>query len=201
MHPADHDPQPRPSGQQAGLPSRLDAGTGYREGLARVRARRADERDRVADERDRIADERERVADEREALADRRERAADKREEQLDRARADQGRNPADLSNRGDETLARDIARTARSLAGISRQKSAGQRAEAARRRAQAAAPYWPSRLDSETARAEFLTVVQRQRDTITQAQAAVNMARALCESARETVARLATTRVRRARP
>jgi hypothetical protein len=95
----------------------------------------------------------------------------------------------------------RDAARAARIQARISRERSAHRRDEAARQRATAAAPYWPSQLDSEAARAEFLTIMQRQRETIAQAQVAEQIARALCSSADEAVAELATTRTLKAKP
>lgn len=206
MNPADPGPQPRPTRQQPHTPSRPDTGTGYSKALARIRADRADERERIADERDRIADERERIADERdriaderESLADRRERAADQRETRLDAWLRNRGHDHADLAGRGGETLARAAARAARNLAMISRERSAGERAEAARRRTAAAAPYCPSQLDSAAARAEFQAIMQRQRDTIAESQAAVLMADALRGSARETAAHVATARARRA--
>lgn len=200
MFSADPDVHPRPGRQQPCTSSDPDAGTGYREALVRVRARRADERDRIADERDRIADERDRVADEREALADQREQAANQRERQLDARLGTQDASQAGASGQGWEIRDRAAARAARKLAGISREKSASQRAEAARRRAAVVAPYWPSPLDGQAARAEFLAIMQRRREAIAQSQAAVHMARALCESAREAASQPATPRALRAR-
>jgi hypothetical protein len=197
-HPAT---QPRSSPPPPNTPTRADTRANYTEALAGVRARRADERERIADERDRIADERDRIADEREALADRRERAADQREAQLGKAPPSRGHDQVNPGSLGRAGINRNAARTARIRARISREKSAGRRDEAARQRATAAAPYWPSQQDSEAARDEFLTFLQRQRETIAQSQATVQIARALCSSADETVAEVATARALKAEP
>jgi septal ring factor EnvC (AmiA/AmiB activator) len=176
-------PQP---GRQRTHTSSPANGVGYREALVRIRAVRAEERDQIADERDQIADERDQVADRRDQVADERERLADHREQQLNALPGNRSGNQADPSSQESYRHARAAARTARNRARASREKTAAQRTEAAWQRETAAAPYWPSQLDSSTTRAEFLAIRQRTRDTIARSHAAVQIARALCESARE---------------